>query len=95
MAERPAGADPAGVRPAGEPVAGEVPAGERSEPGLRQVLLAAGLAVVAVLGAAVLTSLLPSGLQGLVFHQPLAIVVLIAGTAFVLWSVATRRPPGA
>lgn len=69
--------------------------GERAQPGLREVVLVAGAAVAAVLGAAVLTSVLPEGVQRVVFHAPLAIVVLIAGTAVVLWRVATRRPPEA
>lgn len=66
---------------------------ERSQPGLRQVVLVAAAAVAAVLGAAVLTSLLPAGTQRLVFHEPVTIAVLVAGTAFILWRVATRRPP--
>jgi FtsH-binding integral membrane protein len=66
---------------------------ERSQPGLREVLLVAALAVAGVLGAAVLTSLLPQEIQRIVFHAPLTIVVLVVGTAFVLWRVATRRPP--
>jgi FtsH-binding integral membrane protein len=69
--------------------------GERAQPGLREVVLVAGAAVAAVLGAAVLTSVLPEGVQRIVFHAPLAIVVLVAGTAVVLWRVATRRPPEA
>jgi hypothetical protein len=48
---------------------------------------------VIVLGAAVLTSILPTGLQELVFHTPLAIIVLIAGTGWLLWRIS-RRPPG-
>jgi hypothetical protein len=55
----------------------------------------AAVAVAAVLGAAVLTSLLPNGIQRLVFHEPVTIAVLVAGTAFILWRVATRRPPEA
>lgn len=66
---------------------------ERSQPGLREVILVAAAAVAAVLGAAVLTSLLPQEMQRIVFHAPLAIAVLIVGTAFVLWRVATRQPP--
>lgn len=50
-------------------------------------------AVAAVLGAAVLTSLLPVGIQRFVFHEPVTIALLLAGTAFILWRVATRRPP--
>jgi uncharacterized membrane protein len=66
---------------------------ERSQPGLRRVLAVAAAAVAAVLGAAVLTSLLPIGVQRFVFHEPVTIAVLLAGTAFILWRVALRRPP--
>jgi heme A synthase len=66
---------------------------EGSQPGLREVIVVAAVAVAAVLGAAVLTSLLPAGVQQFVFHQPVAIAILVAGTALILWRVATRRPP--
>ena len=66
---------------------------ERSPVGARHVVMVAAIAVGAVLGAAVLTSLLPEGVQRFLFHEPVTIVVLLAGTAFVLWRVATRRPP--
>jgi hypothetical protein len=55
-----------------------------------------GVAVVAVgvvLGAAIVTSLLPTGAQEFVFHTPLTIIVLIVGTGWLLWRIA-RRPPG-
>ena len=68
---------------------------ERTQPGLRDVLLVAAAAVVVVLGAAVLTGMLPESLQRLIFHFPITIAVLVAGTVFVLWRVATRRPPEA
>ena len=68
---------------------------ERSQPGLRQVVLVAALAVGVVIGAAVITNLLPASVQAVVYDAPLAILVLIGGTAFVLWRVATRRPPEA
>jgi FtsH-binding integral membrane protein len=55
--------------------------------------MVAGAAVAVVLGAAVLTSVLPTSLQEVVFHTPLAIVVLIVGTGWLLWRIA-RRPPG-
>ena len=61
--------------------------------GLRQVLLAAGACVAVVLGAAVITSLLPSDAQAVVFRTPLLIVVLIVGTAAALWRIARPRPP--
>jgi len=61
---------------------------------LRVVLLVAAAVAAVVLGAAVLTSLLPTDLQRLIFHTPLAIAVLSVGTAWVLWGIARRRPPG-
>lgn len=64
----------------------------RPQPGLRQVLLVAAVVVVVVLGAAFLTSLLPSVAQDLIFHGPLLIVVLVVGTAWLLWRIARPRP---
>lgn len=63
------------------------------QPGWREVIIVAALVVAAVLGAAILTSVLPTDLQEVVFHTPLAIVVLVVGTAWLLWRIA-RRPPG-
>lgn len=62
------------------------------QPGWRQVVLAAGAAVAVVLGAALLTSLLPTSVQAVVFHTPLTIIVLIVGTGLILWRIS-RRPP--
>jgi FtsH-binding integral membrane protein len=62
--------------------------------GLRDVLIAAGLTVVVVLGAAFATSLLPPEGQAIVFKTPLLIVVLLVGTAAALWRIARPRPPG-
>lgn len=64
-------------------------------PGWREVLAVAIVVVAVVLGAAALTGLLPTELQRLVFHTPLAIGVLVLGTVLVLWRVALRRPPAA
>jgi hypothetical protein len=69
------------------------PPGVRRQPGWREVLVVAGAAVAVVLGAAILTSILPTGVQEVVFHTPLAIVVLIAGTGWLLWRIS-RRPSG-
>ncbi|MES2209219.1 MAG: hypothetical protein V4515_03420 [Chloroflexota bacterium] len=66
---------------------------EPSQPGVRRVVLVAAAAVAVVLGAAVATSLLPEPVQRFVFHAPVTILVLMVGTGFVLWRVATRRPP--
>lgn len=64
----------------------------RPQPGWRQVGLVALAVVAVVLGAAVLTSLLPTPIQNAVFHAPVLIVVLIVGTAWMLWRVAHGRP---
>ena len=69
------------------------PSRVRRQPGWREVVLVAAIAVAVVMGAAVLTSILPTSLQEVVFHTPLAIFVLIVGTAWLLWRIA-RRPPG-
>jgi hypothetical protein len=68
------------------------PGGVVRQPGWREVLIVAGIAVAVVLGAAVLTSVLPTGIQEFVFHTPLAIAVLVIGTAWLLWRIS-RRPP--
>lgn len=61
--------------------------------GWREVLVVAALAVGAVLGAAILTAVLPADAQRFIFHTPLLIVVLIVGTGLVLWRIAARKPP--
>ena len=60
---------------------------------VRDVIVVAAAVVAVVLGAAVLTSVLPVEGQRLVFHTPLTIAVLVVVTGWVLWRVATRRPP--
>jgi uncharacterized membrane protein len=61
--------------------------------GWREVLIVAVVAVGGVLGAAILTAVLPTDIQRVVFHTPLLIAVLVVGTGFVLWRIAARRPP--
>ena len=68
-------------------------ASESRAVGWRQVLVVAGVAVGVVLGAAILTSALPTDAQRVIFHTPVLIAVLVVGTALVLWRLATRRPP--
>ena len=63
------------------------------QPGWREVIVIAAVVVAVVLGAAILTSALPTGAQEVVFHTPLAIVVLVIGTAWLMWRIS-RRPPG-
>ena len=64
------------------------------EPGVRQVVVIGALVVVVVLAAAVLTFLLPTPVQDLVFRTPLLILVLIGGTAGVLWRITRPARPG-
>ena len=63
-----------------------------AQPGWGQVLVVAALVVLAVLGAAAGTSLLPTEVQRVIFHGPVLIVVLIVGTAWLLWRIARGRP---
>lgn len=61
--------------------------------GSREVLIVGAIAVGVVLGAAILTSVLPTDAQRVIFHTPLLIAVLVLGTGFVLWRIAAGRPP--
>jgi uncharacterized membrane protein len=63
------------------------------QPGIRDVLLVAALAVGVVLLAAALTALLPREGQAVVFRTPLLIGVLVLGTAFVLWRILRAPRP--
>jgi hypothetical protein len=65
----------------------------RRAPGWREVLGIAAITVAVVLGADVLTSLLPPDARGVITNTPLLIGVLVIGTALVLWRIAARRPP--
>jgi hypothetical protein len=95
-----ASGDP-GDGPSGRPAGPSAGAADRAvladpgeagrSPGWREVLLVSAAVVVVVLGAAVLTGILPTSAQRVVFHEPLLIGILIIGTVVVLWGVA-RRP---
>lgn len=65
----------------------------RPQPGWREVLLVAAAVVAVVLGAAVLTSLLPTEIQATIFHAPVLIVVLIVGTGWLLWRIGRGHAP--
>jgi len=56
------------------------------------VLLVALAVVAVVLGAAILTSFLPTGVQNAIFHGPVLIVVLLVGTTWLLWRISRGRP---
>jgi uncharacterized membrane protein len=68
------------------------PGEPRRQPGWPQVALVAAGVVAVVVGAAVLTGLLPTSIQQAIFHGPVLIGVLILGTAWLLWRVAHGRP---
>ena len=57
-------------------------------PGLREALLVGELVVVIVLLAGVVTYLLPADARDLILRTPVLILVLIAGTAAVLWRIS-------
>lgn len=61
------------------------------QPGWREVIVVAAVVVGVVLGLAIATSALPTGLQEIVFRTPLAIVVLAAGTVGLLLWLAFHR----
>lgn len=67
----------------------------RRQPGWREVLLVAAIAVAVVLGAAIVTSFLPQDVQRVIFHTPVLILILVIGTAGLLVRIGTRRPPEA
>ena len=64
------------------------------QPGWFEVFLVAAAVVAVVIGAAVLTSLLPQAARDVVVNTPVLIVVLIVGTGWLLWRIS-RREPGA
>ena len=61
--------------------------------GVREVLIVAAIAVGLILAAQVVTISLPDPISGILFRTPLVIVILIVGTAGLLWRIATRQPP--
>jgi FtsH-binding integral membrane protein len=64
------------------------------QPGLREVLLLGLAVILTVLVAAGATALLPREGQDIVFHTPLLILVLVGGTALVLWRILRSPGPG-
>jgi hypothetical protein len=85
------------------PAGPESPAGPGSSPGsaapasrslgLREALLVGELVVVVVLLAGVATFLLPGDGRNIVLRTPLLILVLIGGTAGVLWRISRPARP--
>jgi uncharacterized membrane protein len=65
----------------------------RPQPGLAEVLLIAIAVVAVVLGAAVLTDVLPAPIHDAIIGGPVLIGVLILGTCWVLWRISRPRPP--
>ena len=66
--------------------------GPRAQPGWPQVALVAAAVVAVVIGAAVITGLLPVEIQRAIFYAPVLIGVLIVGTGWLLWRIAHGRP---
>jgi hypothetical protein len=86
-----------GGRASGGTVAGgQAPGGPTPgarTPGLREALLVGELVVVVVLLAGVATYLLPGDARDLVLRTPLLILILIGGTAAVLWRISRPARP--
>jgi hypothetical protein len=62
-------------------------------PGLREVLLVGAIVVGAVAVAVIVTSIMPPDAQYIVLRTPLLILVLILGTAGVLWRITRPDRP--
>lgn len=60
------------------------------QPGWFEVVLVAAAVVAVVIGAAVVTSLLPQAVRDLIFNTPVLIVVLVVGTGWLLWRISRR-----
>jgi hypothetical protein len=76
-------------RPDGEP---RTAGGARWRDELREVGLLAALVVGGVLGVAALATFVPA-VHDLFNRLPIAIAVLIGGTAWVLWRITRRTGP--
>ena len=65
---------------------------EARQVGWREVLIVAAVAVAIILAVDVITTKVPV-LQDIVTRTPLVVIALVAGTAWLLWRIASRRPP--
>jgi hypothetical protein len=75
--------------PVGSAPVGSDPVGSGQQVGWREVVIVAVVVVGAVLGLGLVATLVPA--VGDVFNrQPIAILVLVVGTAWILWQI-TRR----
>jgi uncharacterized membrane protein YraQ (UPF0718 family) len=74
-----------------EPARTDEPA-RTGQPGWPEVILVGAAVVVGVLAAAAVTGFLPTPIQQAIFHGPVLIVVLIVGTAWLLWRISRGRP---
>jgi hypothetical protein len=61
---------------------------------IARAIAAAAAVAAGVLGLAVLTSLLPTEAQRVLFHAPVVVVALVVATAWLLWRVSRRAPGG-
>ena len=77
--------DPAGCRPWLRPDASR---------GWREVIVVAVASSRSCSAPRSSTSVLPTPIQNAIFHGPVLIVVLIVGTAWLLWRISRGRPAG-
>ena len=79
--------------PGAEGGEGRAPDGRTGRtPGLREAVLVGSLVVVVVLLAGVATYLLPADARDLILRTPVLILVLLGGTAAVLWRISRPGP---
>jgi hypothetical protein len=62
-------------------------------PGWREVLIVAAATVAVVLAIQLVSQFVPA-LDGIVQGTPILVLILVVGTVFILWQLATRRPSG-
>lgn len=72
---------------------GPTPApGAAHQPDATEVMLVAIAVVAVVLGASVVTGILPTPIQQAILRGPVLIAFLVVGTGWLLWRISRGRP---
>ena len=66
--------------------------GAAHQPGATEVMLVAIAVVAVVLGASVVTGILPAPIQQAILRGPVLIAFLVVGTGWLLWRISRGRP---
>lgn len=70
------------------------PLPDRPQPGIFQVALVVLAVVAVVIGASVVSGVLPEPIRRTIAEGPVLIAVLIVGTGWLLWRISRGRPFG-